>query len=100
MIRYTTPTITFDLPFEASYLTAAYITMQQGSIVVNKTLNDCKTSDGTLSVTLSQEETASFVANTSPVKAQLRCIGNDGKAYASRQFKLNVEDVLKEGVLE
>ena len=98
MIRYTTPTITFSLPFEASYLTAAYISLLQGSTAVDKTLADCETSEKTLSITLSQEETAGFAAGT-PVKVQLRCVGNDGKAYASRQFRLDVDDVLKEGVL-
>lgn len=98
MIRYTTPTITFSLPFEASYLTAAYINFLQGSTAVDKTLADCETSEKTLSITLSQEETAGFAAGT-PVKVQLRCVGNDGKAYASRQFRLDVDDVLKEGVL-
>ena len=99
MIRYTTPTITFSLPFEASYLTAACISLLQGgSTAVDKTLADCETSEKTLSITLSQEETAGFAAGT-PVKVQLRCVGNDGKAYASRQFRLNVDDVLKEGVL-
>lgn len=99
MIRYTTPTITFNLPFEASYLTAAYITIVQKDILIDKTLSDCVASDQTLSVTLSQEETGKLKADH-PTKIQIRCVGDDGKAYASQQFKLEVKDVLKEGVIE
>ena len=98
MIRYTTPTITFSLPFEASYLTAAYITINQQTRLFEKTLDDCTISGDTLSVALTQEETGNMKAGM-PVKVQLRCIGNDGKAYASKQFKLEIEDVLREGVI-
>lgn len=99
MIRYTTPTITFSLPFEASYLTAAYITIVQRDITIDKSLDDCTASDQTLSVMLSQEETSKLKADRT-TKIQLRCVGSDGKAYASQQFDLKVEEVLREGVIE
>ncbi len=99
MIRYTTPTITFDLPFEASYLTGAYITIVQQDVSLEKTLEDCTASEKTLSVTLTQEETGTLKAHRTAT-IQLRCLGSDGKAYASQQFELGIEDVLKKGVIE
>lgn len=99
MTRYTTPTLTWALPFEASYIAAAAITIKQGDIIIEKALSDCTASDSTLSCTLTQEESGKFVADRS-AKVQLRCVGTDGKAYASNVETLNVSDVLKEGVMD
>lgn len=99
MTRYTTPTLIWALPFEASYITAASVVIQQGEVTIEKTLSDCTASERTLSCTLSQEETGKLAADRS-AKAQLRCVGTDGKAYASAVESLSITNVLKEGVMD
>lgn len=98
MIRYTTPTLTFNLPFEVSYLSDAYVTIVQSNKIIEKSYSDCTVQDKTLSVTLTQEETGSLVAERD-AKVQLRCKGTDGKAYASQEFQIKIDDVLKSGAI-
>jgi molybdopterin-biosynthesis enzyme MoeA-like protein len=98
MIRYTTPTLIFKLPFEASYLSNAYITIKQSDATIEKTLDDCTLSEKTLSVILTQEDTGKLAAGKE-TRLQVRCTGNDNKKYASKIKKLRVDDVLKEGVI-
>lgn len=98
MIRYTTPTLTFKLPFEASYLTVAYITIEQRDKTLEKTLEDCELGEKQISVALTQEDTGELEAKANTF-VQLRCKGTDGKAYASRKFKIEIDDVLKDGVI-
>lgn len=98
MIRYTTPTLTFNLPFEASYLSDAYVTIVQSNKTIEKVYSDCTLQDKTLSVTLTQEETGSLVPERD-AKVQLRCKGTDGKAYASQEFQIRIDDVLKSGAI-
>lgn len=98
MIRYTTPTLTFKLPFESSYLVVAYITIEQRNAVVEKSLEECELGEKSISVALTQEDTSKLASNTNTF-VQLRCKGTDGKAYASRKFKIEVDDVLKDGII-
>ncbi len=98
MIRYTTPTLTFKLPFESSYVAAAYITIEQRNFTLEKTLDDCEVGDDSLSVTLTQEDTGDLEAKTETL-VQLRCKGTDSKAYASKKFKIEIDDVLKDGII-
>ena len=39
MIRYTTPTLKFKLPFEANYLTVAFITLSQRNSCIEKSID-------------------------------------------------------------
>ncbi len=98
MIRYTTPTLTFKLPFESSYVTTAFVTIEQRNLSIEKTLDDCEVGDDTITLTLSQEDTGKLEAKTETL-VQLRCKGTDGKAYASKKFKIEVDDVLKDGII-
>lgn len=97
MYRYTTPSIVFTLPFEASTIEDAFITIKQGSVVVEKALSDCTAEDKKLKCALTQAETGAFAKGE--ILIQLRCETNDGKAYASHIAKVNVRDVLKDGVI-
>lgn len=96
MFRYTTPTLLFKLPFEASELTEAYITLVQKSKTIEKALSDCTTEGQELCLVLTQEETGQLEAQRD-TQVQLRCKDTSGKAYASKVFTIRIDDVLKEG---
>ena len=96
MYRYTTPTLVFKLPFEASELTEAYITLEQKNVTIEKGLSDCMQDEKTLSLVLSQEETGQLEAQRGTA-VQLRCKDGSGKVYASKIFNIQIDDVLKEG---
>ena len=58
MIRGTTPTLEFTLPFDTSLIAEIYVTMtQNGKTVLEKTLSDCNCSGTSVSLTLTQEDT-------------------------------------------
>lgn len=98
MIRGTTPTLKFTLPFEASKIEKLYITIAQSDITINKETQDCVLSESTIETTLTQEETLSL-KDSYTTKMQLRVKTNDGKVLASQIFDLKVEDVLYDGIL-
>lgn len=95
MYRYTTPSVVFTLPFEASTVTEAYISITQREITLEKDLSSCTVEDKKLKCELSQAETGSLSKGTAQI--QLRCKCDDGKAYASQIAKIQVLDVLKDG---
>ena len=106
MIRGTTPTLQFNLPFMASLIKSAQILISYvdnlKEIVIEKTLNDCELVGKTISTELTQEETLAF---PSPVTAEVQLrvvIDRDGKdvALATDVYKVKVKKLLKDGVLE
>lgn len=99
MIRGTTPTLMFTLPFPVSTLAEAYITfMQRKEIVLEKSLNECDKNEDSLSVTLTQEETLSLECHCE-LEIQLRVRTLQGEALASDIIKTNAGRILKEGVI-
>lgn len=77
--RGTTPTHTFDIPMECSFVKeVAVIYAQNDTEIFRKTTQECKMEGAQISVTLTQEETLRFSADYS-VQIQLRIItvGND-----------------------
>ena len=100
MVRGTTPTHVFKLPFKVDLVAQAQITYAQDDIVlVEKALADCKSETDTLTVTLTQEETFKF-DNTKPLQIQVRILTEAGKAMASIVKKIGVQKCLSEGVIE
>lgn len=106
MIRGTTPTLEFNLPFKASIIKSAQILISYvdnyKEVVIEKKLEDCVLGEASISTELSQEETLAFPA---PITAevQLRVVVNeDGKdiALATDVYKVKVKKLLKDGVLE
>lgn len=102
MIRYTTPTIT--LTVEGVDLTSAdvYVSMEQGSLkfvksgdAITKTYND---PDTTITVTLTQEESAKFVEKQA-VSVQINWIEADGKRSATQVKGISVARNLLDEVL-
>ncbi len=100
MVRGTTPTLTFTLPFPVSTLSALYINISQHyeSIQIEKSLSDCTISGNDVSVILTQDDTLKLVAGRQAF-IQVRVRTSDGTALASEMIPCMVEDVLKDGVI-
>lgn len=99
MIRGTTPTLQFIMPFSTSQLTEAYVTLSQnGEIVLDKALSDCNCEENKLSVRLTQEETLRLQCD-STTEIQIRARTVDDEALASNIFRVSTGRILKEGVI-
>ena len=100
MIRGTTPTHTFHLPFgvdEIKSLCVCYA--QRGEVIFKKSKEDCTLAGTSVSLRLGQEETLRFVAGDR-MQIQLRVLTHSGDVFASRLLGACVEDCLCEEVLE
>lgn len=99
MIRGSTPTLTFTLPFDASGVVKDLrITFNQDETVLEKRLADC-TLDGTeFAVTLSQKETLLFNhEKVIKIQVKIKCI--DGNVLVSDpQYKF-CHEVFNEEIL-
>lgn len=97
MIRGTTPTLEFSLPFGTDLIKEVYISFAQGvNIVLEKTLEDCVCSGEMLTVRLTQKDTLMF-AHGMLVDIQLRVLTVNGEALASDIIRTSVERILKDG---
>lgn len=100
MIRGTTPTHQFRLPFAVSRIQEIRILYAQGGqLILEKTESDCVLNEDTVSVTLSQEETLLF-SHREAVDCQIRVLTEDGTALANQAIHLPVDMVLSEEVLQ
>lgn len=99
MIRGTTPTLTYTLPFETRDIERLWIAFaQRGREVLLLDAERC-TIDGNKVVTkLTQEETLTLQQNAT-VEMQLRVLMVDGTALASRIITCPVNRILKDGVI-
>lgn len=99
MIRGTTPTMRFCLPFNADLLDAAYVTIvQDGKTVIEKTLEECEADENMLSFRLTQDDTLKFEEGQW-VEIQMRARMKSGEALASQIERTTVQRILKEGVI-
>lgn len=99
MIRGTTPTHTFELPFDVDQIKDIRITYaQQDKIALEKNKADCIMNGKTVSVTLSQEDTYSFVA-VGQVEVQVKILTVDGKVLANPIMWIPVQRILNTEVL-
>ena len=103
MIQGTTPTLHFNLPFQASLIKSAEITLQYTdsykNVLIVKTLNDCELGETSISTRLTQEETLQLPAPAT-AKVQLRILTNDDVALATEPLKVSVKKLLKKDVIE
>lgn len=103
MIRGTTPTLLFNLPFQASIITSAEISIQYvddfKKVLIVKTLEDCELGEKTIGTRLTQEETLQFPAPSS-VLVQLRVKTNEDVIVATVPYTVKVKKLLAEGVIE
>ena len=103
MIRGTTPTLIFTIPYMAEQIEAGFITFaQRGSVCFEKELDDedVEVSDHVIQVYLSQEETL-MLSDVAKLKVQirLRLAGEGDKAVASQIMETSVGAILKGGVI-
>lgn len=101
MIRGTTPTLEFTLPFDTSLIAEMYITLaQNGTTVLEKTLSDCNCSGTSVSLTLTQEDTLRLQQQPRlQGEIQIRVRTTSGEALASDIMSVYVGRILKEGVI-
>ena len=99
MIRGTTPTLEFKLPFDTDILAEAWVTMaQKGKVVLDKQLSECQCEGNVLTVKLSQEETLDLKCNClTEIQIRIRTI--DGNALASDIMSVSPDRILKDGVI-
>ena len=101
MIRGTTPTLEFTLPFDTSLIAEMYITLtQNGTTMLEKTLSDCNCSGTSVSLTLTQEDTLGLQQQPRlQAEIQIRVRTTSGEALASDIMRVYVGRILKEGVI-
>lgn len=98
MIKGTTPTHTFTIPFDVSGIEKVKIIYAQDDVVVcEKT--DCVLKGTTIQTTLTQEDTLKF-DHKKAVQIQLRILTAGGQALASVIEKVGVSKCLDNEVLE
>ena len=99
MIRGTTPTLEFVIPFDTGQLAEAFVTLSQNEvIIIDKALTECNCSENKLSVRLTQEETLKLQCDCT-TEIQIRAKTLEGEAIASQIIKVNTERILKDGVI-
>ena len=99
MIRGTTPTHTFNIPFDTSMVKEVKILYAQDDVkILEKKNGDCTLAGQSISVTLSQEDTFLFDSKK-PVEIQIRVLTLGGDALASIPEKVGVSKCLDSEVL-
>lgn len=105
MIRGTTPTHKFELPFEVSILKDLRISYMQNTygqndnrLLIDKKMTDCTLDGNTVLVKLTQEETLKL-KHGMEVKIQIKVLTTEGDVLASTVYKKTVKEVLNEEVL-
>lgn len=97
MIRGTTPTVIFTLPFEAEVFETVWITFSQNSREVFTLYSDELILNGdTITAKLTQEQTLKLTGRCK-VDIQIRGKTYDGKALASNVMSTWAERILKDG---
>lgn len=99
MIRGTTPTLEFVLPFETDLIEEAFITLsQKKQVVIDKPISECQCNGDTVIVRLSQEETLLLNCECT-TEIQLRVRTKNGDALASQIIPVSTGRILKDGVV-
>lgn len=99
MIRGTTPTHTFKMPFSPENIKDIIVTYaQRGKVIFEKRTDECSFTDDSVIVRLTQEETFLF-PSSDDVYIQLRVLLQDGSALASCKYSVPLFDVLNDEVM-
>lgn len=99
MIRGTTPTHIFKIPFDTGQLKEIRISYaQDDKVIVEKNTSDCILKGDEITVTLSQEDTLKF-SHRKVVEVQLKVLTIDGGVLANNVIRVSAEEVLNEEVL-
>ena len=102
MIRGTTPTLVYELPFSASIIKSAEITIEYvddlKKVLIKKELSHCECGETSISTRLTQEETLQFPA-PAIVLVQLRIVTTDDIVLATEPYSVTVKRLLAEDVI-
>ena len=100
MIKGTTPTHSFVLPFGTEMIqTIQIIYAQNGNVILTKGNKDCTFDGNTVSVKLTQEDTFLFVEDAC-VEVQVRVLTPAGDALASSVMRVHCNECLSKDVLK
>ncbi len=100
MIRGTTPTHIFTIPFETELIAdLRIIYAQNGEEKIVKKLADCTVDGQTITVTLSQEDTFKFDCSKK-VQLQIRVLTYGDEALSTDVMLITVEQCLNDEVLK
>lgn len=101
MYRGTTPSLklTLNTTLDLNELKAVWITIKCGNTMLTRELQDVEVNaeEKTFYIELTQEETLKFASGV--VKIQARLLMNDEKAYATNMQEIEINNVLKGGVI-
>lgn len=100
-IRGTTPSITFNLPFDTSTVKNCEVYFgQNDSLLFTKGIDDCVLSGTTLTVTLSQADTLMFDEDEKKMQMQIRFVFNNDTVDATDILKGSIGRILKDGEID
>ena len=100
--RGTTPSIKYKFNVvDVSDIAVAYMTIKQGTVMIEKDLSDANvdTEENSLTWTLTQDETLLIQYSSLSVSVQCRYRLADGTAGASRITSVPADAILKEGAI-
>lgn len=98
MYRGTTPTMVLTVEGISEIdISQLYLSLRQFGNTIEKTLEDVKLKGNVLYCTLTQEETLSLFEGK--VELQIRIKSKSNVAYATNKIQVDVQDILKEGVI-
>ena len=99
MFKGTTPTHTFNLPFDSSLIKEIRIIYsQKGKVVLKKTTDECTIEDSAVKTKLSQEDTFQFKGNV-PVSIIIRVLTQGNDAIRSLPIVRSVAELCDDEVL-
>lgn len=99
-IRGTTPTVTFNLPFNVDIIRNCEVYFgQNDELLVTKEMSECVLDGTTLAVTLSQSDTLAF-DEEEKLQLQIRFVFTDGSVDATNILKGKVGKILKDGEID
>lgn len=99
MIRGSTPTHIFEIPFDTSNIAdLRVIYSQNGREIVSKRPAECTLDGQVITVTLTQEDTLKFDCSQM-VKIQLKILSTNGRALLSDVMLKDVDECLSDEVL-
>lgn len=93
-------TVTLDITISSisnSDIKSLYVTVVQGTVVVEKAIEDMKLEEDKISVFFSQEDTLKFSNGSADL--QIRGVTHNGNAFASSVHRVPILQILKEGVI-
>lgn len=97
MYRVTTPTYTFNIPFDADDIDELKLTFRQQSKALTFEKSDVELTDKKIVITLTQEQTKEFRSVPCEVQLRVKLVG--GSVVASNMIRINIKPVLNEEIL-